>query len=281
LTATNLMQGDLHIGDNLAVLRERVARNSVALCYLDPPFNSARDYRAPGHAAPAFRDTWKWSPASEVELREILLAADVGQLAGIMRLLCETTPKSTAAYLVMMASRLVEIRRALRPTGSLYLHCDTSAVHHLHIILDALFGPEGFFGRIVWKRSHAHNGAAKYGAVHDVILCYANGPDHTWHPTPEASSDFWDDIPPLNSKGGERSGYPTQKPLALLARIIEASSDEGDVVLDPFCGSGTTLIAAQRLGRRWIGIDSGELARDFIERRFKAEFGDGRTGRAA
>lgn len=264
------MQGDLHIGDNLAILRKHVASNSVALCYLDPPFNSARDYLAPGHAAPAFRDTWKWSPASELDFRELLRTADVGQLADIMRLLCETTPKSTAAYLVMMASRLVEIRRALRPTGSLYLHCDTSAVHHLHVILDALFGPERFLGRIVWKRSHAHNGAGKYGAVHDAILCYSKGAQYTWHP-PAACSDFWDDIPPLNSRGGERSGYPTQKPIALLTRIIEASSDEGDLVLDPFCGSGTTLIAAQRLGRRWIGIDSGELARSFIERRFRSE----------
>lgn len=266
------MFGDLHIGDNLAVLRNRVASDSVALCYLDPPFNSARNYRAVGHRALAFSDTWKWSEQSDTELRGLSLDPQSARLAGIVEMFCRISPKSTAAYLVMMASRLSQIRRALKSTGTLYLHCDPSASHSLKVMLDALFGPERFLAEIAWKRTSSHNATRAFGAVHDTILCYSKGPRYTWHPDTEASGDVWDDIAPLNGCAKERSGYPTQKPLALLHRIISASSNPGDLVLDPFAGSGTTLIAAQQLGRRWIGIDMGDLAREFIERRFIVAF---------
>lgn len=268
--ALRLLRGTVHTGDNLLVLRSRIASGSVALCYLDPPFNSGRDYSAAGYAAPAFRDTWKWGPDSDAALRVLMRSGH--RVSGIVQMLCATTPKRTAAYLVMMAVRLAEIRRVLKPTGSLYLHCDPTASAHLKVILDALFGIERFQGEIVWKRSSAHATSRAFGAVHDSILFYSKGARHTWHPTADASSDFWDDIAPLNCRANERSGYPTQKPLALLRRIIEASSNPGDLVLDPFCGSGTTLIAAQQLGRRWVGIDMGAQAREFIARRFKTEF---------
>lgn len=266
------MRGDLHIGDNLAILRKHVASNGVALCYLDPPFNSKRDYSVAGQRAPAFRDTWKWNPVREAEWRDLLLDHKSVRLANIVTLFRATRPKSTAAYLVMMAARLVEIRRALKPTGTLYLHCDPSASAELAVMLDALFGPERLLAKIVWKRTGSHAAARKLGSIHDNILCYSKGPRYTWNPPVEGVSDLWLDIAPLGPTAKERSGYPTQKPLALLHRIIEASSNPGDLVLDPFCGSGTTLIAAQQLGRRWVGVDMGDQARAFIERRFKSEF---------
>jgi SAM-dependent methyltransferase len=267
------------------------------------------------------------------------------------------------AYLAMMAPRLVELHRVLKPTGSIYLHCDPTASHYLKMLLDAVFGPQRFRSEITWKRTTAHSSAKRYAPVHDVILYYARGDEPTWNaprteydeaylekyyrfddgdgrlywraditgagirkgdtgkpwrgldvtakgrhwayppgelekmdregrvywPTggsgwPQekryrddlkgrAVADLWDDIDRINPVGRERLGYPTQKPVALLERIILASTNEGDVVLDPFCGCGTTIEAAQKLGRRWIGIDITHLAITLIKHRLRDAFG--------
>jgi hypothetical protein len=265
------------------------------------------------------------------------------------------------AYLAMMAPRLVELRRVLRPTGSIYLHCDPSASHYLKLLLDAAFGPANFLNEIIWKRTSAHSSAKRFGPVHDVILFYGKAKDVAWtgsfekydaaylaqrfargkerrwkdaditgagvrhgetglswrgfdvtakgrhwaYPPSELDrldaegriywpkkeggwprlrrfqdeakgiplQDVWTDISPINSQAQERLGYPTQKPEALLERIISASSNPGDVVLDPFCGCGTAIAAAQRLGRRWIGIDITHLAIGLIKHRLLTAFG--------
>jgi site-specific DNA-methyltransferase (adenine-specific) len=265
------------------------------------------------------------------------------------------------AYLAMMAIRLIELHRVLKPTGSLYLHCDPTASHYLKLLLDGVFGPRGFVNEIIWKRSHAHSdssqGSKHYGRVSDTILFYSKGPDRVWNQlyTPYDQSyvdrdyrriddngrryrldniqgpggaakgnpyyeimgvsrhwryskermdeliaqgriiqtrpgavpqykryldempgvpvqNIWTDIPVINNRSNEMLPYPTQKPLALLERIIAASSNEGDVVLDPFCGCGTAVHAAQKLGRQWIGIDVTHLAIGLIEKRMKAAF---------
>ncbi len=260
------------------------------------------------------------------------------------------------AYLTMMANRLLELHRVLKPTGSLYLHCDPTASHYLKIVLDAVFGKERFVNEIIWRRTRAHNdkNIAKYGAIHDTLHYYAKGESplfniirterddtspkthdiythtdgktyrkgdcrapgnrgplwtwngHTFHwrfteaeakrladngrivfsksgmprvlrtlDTMQGSplQDVWTDIDAINSGAKELLGYPTQKPIALLERIISASSSEGDVVLDPFCGCGTAVHAAQKLNRGWIGIDITCLAIGLIERRLKDAFG--------
>jgi site-specific DNA-methyltransferase (adenine-specific) len=271
------------------------------------------------------------------------------------------------AYLTMMAPRLVQLRRVLKPTGSLFLHCDPTASHYLKLLLDAVFGPERFLNEIIWKRTSAHGDASRrFAGVHDVILAYANSKGSIWnqtfapysdeyikehfvhvdsdgrlfrrsdlrspHPRPNLTydyqasngrlyrphangwavsidvmrqldeegrlffpakddarlrrkiyldespgvlvSDVWTDLPPIHASSQERLGYPTQKPEALLDRIIAASTNVGDVVLDPFCGCGTAIASAQKLGRRWIGIDITHLAISLIKVRLRDAFGD-------
>lgn len=331
------MRDILLSGDNLGVLRRRVADASVDVAYLDPPFNSGRDYGA-------FADTWDWSGAARREFDALVAAG--GRVGALLAALSEVFgPGDRLAHLAMMAPRLAEVRRALRPTGSAYLHCDPAASHALKLLMDAVFGPGNFRSEVVWKRSSAHNRARRFGPVHDVLLHYArSAPDMEWHaqhgpyregyvdevfgrrdpdgrryrvvdltssapgythewrgcrPPPgrywahsaqsmdrmEAEGllhhtshgnpklkryldemrgvpvqDVWTDIVPLSARSAERVGYPTQKPEALLERIVRASSGEGGVVLDPFCGSGTALAVAHRLGRRWIGIDASPVA---------------------
>ena len=186
------------------------------------------------------------------------------------------------AYLSMIASRLVELRRVLKPTGSLYLHCDPVAYGYLRMLLDAAFGTMHFRNEIVWARTSSHNGKGLRRLVraYDLLLLYSVGDDPTWEVqfAPDGADgvpvgDVWEDIPRVDSRSKEWLGYPTQKPVALLERIILASSREGDVVLDPFCGSGTTLAAAQRLGRRWIGVDMAQVAIELVQRRMLANFG--------
>lgn len=364
----------LYFGDNLHVLREHIADASVDLVHLDPPFNSKRDYnllfKTPkGHESDAqitaFEDSWHWGEQAEREYAEILRQSntDVAELMPALRAFLGEN--DMMAYLVMMANRLLELHRVLKPTGSLYLHCDPTASHYLKIVLDGVFGKERFINEIVWKRSDAHSDAKQrathFGRVHDTLLFYARGADHSFNsqylPLPQSTADswyrniepetgrrynkadltaakgggdtsyewngvrpprgrywayskanmekmeregrlvysesgrpymkrylneskgvplqdFWDDISMLRgiSGDGERLGYPTQKPLALLERIISASSNPGDVVLDPFCGCGTAVHAAQKLERRWIGIDITHLAVSLIEKRLKDAF---------
>ncbi len=365
--------GRLYFGDNLDILREHIPDESVDLIYLDPPFNSKRGYnllfRTPkGHESDAqvtaFEDTWHWGEQAEREFDELTHQSNIDVAEMIQSLRRFLKESDVMAYLTMMANRLLELRRVLKPTGSLYLHCDPTASHYLKIVLDTVFGAESFQNEIVWKRASAHNDPNKYGNIHDVIFFYSRSRQRIWNPQYTAYSqeyldaewkilpsgrmykvenmldpqgkmaeyDFmgtvarwrtnhdgmmelwnapqtevpdshgrikigrngrptkrcriifldemkgvplqtwWDDIYSLRGGATERLGYPTQKPLALLERIIQASSNPGDVVLDPFCGCGTAVHAAQKLGREWIGIDITHLAIGLIEKRMKDAF---------
>lgn len=365
------MPNKLYYGDNLPVLREHFADESVDLIYLDPPFNSNRNYSVffedeAGEEAEAqvmaFEDTWHWTSETERAYAELVTDVNgrVGMVVSAMRQALGRNQMT--AYLVMMAIRLVELHRVLKPTGSLYLHCDPTASHYLKVIVDAVFGPERFCNEIIWKRTSAHSSGKKYGPVHDVILCYSKTSVFTWNAqhsafgegylashyrskdvkgraytlsdltaadTRNGSSgkpwrgfdpnlkgnhwkftvekldeldkagkiywpkkpggwpryiryldelkgvplqDVWSDISPINAQAAERLGYPTQKPVALLERVIAGASNPGDVVLDPFCGCGTSVAAAQKLGRKWLGIDVTHLAIALQKYRLKDGF---------
>ncbi|MDZ4688574.1 MAG: site-specific DNA-methyltransferase [Planctomycetaceae bacterium] len=375
----------LFYGDNLNVLRDDIASESVDLIYLDPPFNSKRDYnllfKSPkGQQSEAqitaFKDSWHWGDQAEREFDELLHQSNTDMASMMKALRAFLGQNDVMAYLTMMANRLLELRRVLKPTGSLYLHCDPVASHYLKVVLDGAFGKDVFKNEIIWKRTAAHGSAKRWGPVHDVIHYYSKTAGYTWtYPTVKhtdgyvekhfkqkdekgrlyqaitltgsgirngesglpwrkinpttvgrhwaipgdvmeryglsgntvqerldaldsaglvfwpkgddgtprlkwyadelggmAIPDVWTDIPPVSAQAQERLGYPTQKPLALLERIIAASSHEGDVVLDPFCGCGTAVHAAQKLKRRWIGIDITHLAISLIEKRLKDAF---------
>lgn len=362
----------LWFGDNLTILREEVASESVDMIYLDPPFNSNANYnvlfktptdQAASAQAEAFRDTWTWGNEAQWALDELMMNG--GPLASIINALRSALHESDMmAYLVMMAQRLHELRRVLKPTGSLLLHCDPTASHYLKIILDAVFGPERFSNEIIWQRTMGKGlMTRRLPTNHDVILCYEATANKKWNqeslfvpydpgnipasvaekytlddgdgrlyqltslinpnqdrPNPtyefmgvtrvwrwtrdrmEAAlrqglihqsapgrvprfkrylaeqrgmplGDVWSDIPPLNSQARERLGYPTQKPIRLLDRIVRATTDEGDVVLDPFCGCGTTIAASLNARRNWIGIDVAYHAIKVIEERIAAHPG--------
>lgn len=377
----------LFYGDNLPILRQHIPDESVDLIYLDPPFNSNRNYnvlfkdesgRAADAQIQAFADTWHWGPSAEACFHEITTRSTpaVSSLIAAFRQFLGAS--QMMAYVTMMTARLAELYRVLKPTGSLYLHCDPTASHYLKLVLDAIFGLATFRSEIVWKRSSAHSDAKQgrriHGHIHDTILFYTKGREWVWNPvyteydpvyiaenyrhieqgtgrkfrvgdltaakgggdtsfewrvkrsiskadtweadlTEEyrsprdgweykgvlpykgrywaysksnmgnfarkdrlyyASSgmpnykryldemagvplqDVWDDIPP--ALGNQALGYPTQKPSALLERIVLCSSNENDIILDPFCGCGTTIAAAQKLNRRWIGIDVTHLS---------------------
>ena len=390
----------LYFGDNLDILREHVPDGSVDLIYLDPPFNSNATYNVlfreasgEGSAAQieAFDDTWHWDIGSEGAYREVVTEGPrkLGDLLQAMRSFLGQN--DMMAYLTMMAQRMVELHRVLKPTGSIYLHCDPTASHYLKLLLDAVFGPTRFRTEITWKRTSAHSdtkqGRRQHGRIHDILLFYTKSDDWQWNPiyteydreyvadsyrevergsgrpfsrdnltaakpggdtsyewrikrfgdgewiaditgewenpvegweylgvkpyrgrywaysqenmrefaqqgrlvyskggTPRYKryldempgvpiQDLWVDIPPVGSRAQERLGYPTQKPEALLERIIRASSNEGDVVLDPFCGCGTAIAVAERLGRRWMGIDITHLAISLLKSRLQSTFG--------
>ncbi|HUW34366.1 MAG TPA: DNA methyltransferase [Planctomycetota bacterium] len=352
----------LYYGDNLDILRRYIKDETVDLIYLDPPFNSNQVYNVlftekngtqSQSQIKAFEDTWHWADAIETYQQVVEGGGRISEaLQAFRRLLGDS---NLVAYLTMMAPRLVELRRVLKPTGSIYLHCDPTASHYLKVLMDAVFGPLFFRNEIVWKRTTAHNDPKRYGANIDIILFYTKRDKWTWNrlyrehegkylarfrnqdPDGRFWADYdltakgltgggyeyeykgvtslwrvpletmqtldvegrlhftakggirikryldeikgialqcmWDDIPPINSQARERLGYPTQKPEALLERIILASSNEGDMVLDPFCGCGTTIAAAQKLGRRWIGIDITNLAITLIKHRLHNTFG--------
>ena len=358
----------LYYGDNLDVLRRHVKDESVDLVYLDPPFNSNANYNVlfaekDGTKAAsqirAFSDTWTWTQESESAYAEIVTAG--GRVADCLRAFRTFLGEcDMLAYLVMMAPRLIELRRVMKTTASIYLHCDPTASHYLKILLDAVFGPGNFRNEIIWERTTGRKSERQFGRVHDVILFYSRSHDWTWNPqiTPQDESnvfghdllrekgiiyrlsdlsgagsgpprrfgargemspptgrhwqyeqdgidrllaegriffsrggkprlktriddlpgksvrDIWADIGPINAAATERLGYPTQKPQSLLERIISASSNPGDTVLDPFCGCGTTIAAAQALNRPWIGIDITHLAINLIKNRLKDSFAD-------
>ena len=378
--------GTLYYGDNLDVIRRHLKDETVDLVYLDPPFNSAQSYNAFFHEKDgtdaasqirAFEDTWHW----DIETRRAYdaLTEQPGKVSDVMQAFyIFLGGNDMMAYLTMMAPRLLELRRVLKPTGSLYLHCDPTASHYLKLLCDAVFGHAVCRNEIIWQRTAAHGGAKRWGPVHDVIHFFTKSDGYAWgypsvphHPeyvekhfrlvdengrrfqaisltgagtrkgesgqpwkginptavgrhwavpgkviqrenlsgetvqdrldaldgagliywpkaedgTPRlkwyadelsgmAPGDVWTDIAPISAQAKERLGYPTQKPLALLQRIIQASSNPGDLVLDPFCGCGTTVDAAEKLGRKWIGIDITQLATSLIKHRLRDTYGN-------
>ncbi|AVM01870.1 restriction endonuclease subunit M [Gordonia iterans] len=365
----------LYFGDNLDVLRQYIASESVDLVYLDPPFNSNRNYSVifTKHGETdldntaqieAFEDTWHWTHTTEHQYNELVTEAPGAVADALTAFRILLGENDALAYLVNMAPRLMELYRVLKPTGSLFLHCDPTMSHYLKVLLDGIFDARNFRNEIIWERVAAKGGKmTRLPANHDVILFYAKSKDTTWHEIrteydtenldPKTASkyrhrdedgrvfrlgpllhpeqgkrpnlhyelmgvtrtwrwekprmeqavrdgrvvqsapgkvpeqimyldeqpgrltgDVWTDINVLNSQAAERLGYPTQKPVALLERIIEAATNPGDVVLDPFCGCGTTVDAAQKLGRRWIGIDVTYISVDLIIKRLQHTYGD-------
>jgi site-specific DNA-methyltransferase (adenine-specific) len=397
----------LFYGDNLDVLRRHVDDDSVDLVYLDPPFKSNQDYNVlfrehDGAKAAAqilaFEDTWEWNEIAEQSCQQIIEAG--GKPSEAMRAFRTLLGTSDMmAYLAMMAPRMIELRKVMRSSGSIYLHCDPTASHYLKLLMDAVFGPENFRSEIIWRRTGSHNSAKRYGPIHDTILFYVkdyqryffkttyrpylkghvesyfknidekgrywtnaltgagtrNGksglPWHEYNPTevgrhwaipgkiteelgidpgltPQEKLDLFDkagfiDHPQPGSKAmptyrqylkdspgmalqdifayqphtrgcvwesdegidedvrwlvnqgdAERLGYPTQKPQGLLERLINSSSKPGELVLDPFCGCGTAIEAAEKLERQWIGIDITHLSVALIKHRLQHAFGD-------
>jgi DNA modification methylase len=379
----------LFFGDNLPILREHIAAESVDLVYLDPPFNSNANYNVlfkeksgeHSHAQiTAFEDTWAWGDeAEETYFETIQKGGRLSDFLQAFRVLLG--PSDMMAYLVMMAPRLQELHRVLKPTGSVYLHCDPTASHYLKLLMDAIFDARSFRNEVIWKRTSAHVNPKRWGPVHDILLFYSKSDAYQWLPTFQAYDEnylnvkyrnddngkkyrlsdltgagtrqgdsgqpwrgldptkmgrhwavpkdevvelvgnekastmttqekldlldangfiYWTprgkgggpgfpqfkryleagmpiqdvvtDIFPINSQAQERLGYPTQKPEALLERIVTASSNEGDVVLDPFCGCGTSISVAERLHRKWIGIDITHLAITLIRHRLFDQF---------
>jgi DNA modification methylase len=360
----------LYFGENLEILRNEIRDESVDLIYLDPPFNSKAAYnrlfRTPkGHEphaqATAFEDTWHWGEQAEQEFAELIQQPNIDvseMMQALRRFLGEN---DVMAYLTMMANRLLELHRVLKPTGSIYLHCDPTASHYLKIVLDGVFGKENYVNEIIWRRYGSHNdvgqGSQHFGRVHDTIFFYSKTTTPKWNQVFTALNpeyvktsyryveektgrrfrvspmtgpggaakgnpvfewkghtrawryskatmeqldregriyysktgyagkklyldesrgtpvqDVWDDISSLSGAHGERLGYQTQKPLQLLERLITASSNEGDIILDPFCGCGTAIHAAEKLKRRWIGIDITHLAISLVEERLRKAF---------
>jgi DNA modification methylase len=367
MSTLNEARNKLYFGDNLDVLRKHIKDESVDLCYIDPPFNSNRNYNQIYNnigqddraQAQAFTDTWEWDRVAKDGLREILenekgrfTPQTVELIKGLRNVLKES---SLLAYLVSMTLRIVEIYRVLKPTGSLYLHCDPTSSHYLKLVLDGVFCSQGgeFLNEIVWQRFGSHNDPKRFGRITDAIFFYSKSNDYIFHPVRgKYSKDhlskrfryadvdgrkFWpntmlapggrgpryewnghvrnwrftkqnmaeldakgeiyysakgmpyrknylDSLPgqviqnlwidiKMTKSGAERLGYPTQKPEMLLQRIIEASSNEGEVVLDAYCGCGTTVAVAQRLNRQWIGIDITYQSISLILKRLEDAFG--------
>ncbi|MDR1739096.1 MAG: HNH endonuclease [Candidatus Symbiothrix sp.] len=299
-------QNTLYTNDNLFILTG-LNSNLVDLIYLDPPFNSKRFYSAPvgsRAAGSSFKDMWTWQDVNEKYLETLAgkypALTDFIAAAGVMH------SKAMAAYLTYMAQRIVEMHRVLKDTGSIYLHCDPTASHYLKGLLDEIFGKNNFRNEIVWCYRGGGSPKKDFGRRHDVILRYSKSDNYTfiaddiripyqaeglgrtddamwgkhkgtnkiYNPNPigKVPEDWWL-MNILNANDPERTGYPTQKPLALLHRIIKASSNEGDIVMDPFCGCATTCVAAQQLGRRWIGIDIAEQAREILIERLSDDAG--------
>jgi site-specific DNA-methyltransferase (adenine-specific) len=305
----------LYFGDNLDVLRKHVADESIDLIYLDPPFNSKRDYNVifreatgalPASQMQAFEDTWHWTEETARALDELKesphfeIAALIEQFQKVLGKRNDVT-----AYLAMMAPRLIDLHRVLRQTGSLYLHCDPTASHYLKMLMDAIFGPTNFVNEIIWHYRKWPTGRYTFQRNHDVLLFYAktrsrgrpfnqlymerapstlkrfgtakivSGVDESGRRLPSETEDHdslgvrQDDVWEIGRVPPVKQLFPTEKPLPLLERIVLASSNEGDLVLDPFCGCGTAVAVAQRLKRRWIGIDVTYLAINLVEYRLK------------
>lgn len=288
-------------GDCLDIMRGMNSECIDLIC-LDPPFNSNANYAAPigSQAAGAeFKDTWS---LSDIDSEWINLIAS--KHAALYRVLLATMTDSDKAYLVYMAARLLECKRVLKAHGTIYLHCDPTMSHYLKLVMDAIFGRGNFRNEIIWHYRRWTGMSKRFQRLHDILLFYSKSSDFRFNvlydPYTEKSlkrkenfhtrikgddvfvtsvdergvraGDVWI-IPVLNSQAKERTGYPTQKPLALYRRVIEASSQPGDMVLDPFCGCATTCIAAQDLGRQWAGIDVAGKAIELTKMRLREELG--------
>ena len=295
-------QNKLFINDNLGILNG-LNSNSVDLVYLDPPFNSKRCYNAAigSHAeGSSFKDIWTWQDVNQYQLD--IIGADYPELADFIEIIGRINDKSMMSYITYMAQRVIQLHRILKPTGSLYYHCDPTAGHFVKLMLDAIFGRKNFRNEIIWHYQTGGAGKMYFARKHDTIYFYAkskeavpnfsevrdkrsekslkraqnakgariSADDDTKMPV-----DVWI-IPALNAMSKERTGYPTQKPLALLYRIIKTSCPENGIVLDPFCGCATTCVAAEHLGRHWIGIDIEDEAVDIlIQRLTDGQIGEG------
>ena len=294
----NFKSETIWTGDNLEIMRG-LNSGSVDLIYLDPPFNSNTNYAAPIGAKAAdaeFKDTWI---LSDIDIEWINLIQD--RHPALHNVLLAASTDSDKSYLAYMAVRILEMRRILKDTGSIYLHCDPVMSHYLKLVMDTVFGRKNFLNEIIWAYRTGGVSDRWFGRKHDVILFYAAEIGrHVFHVRKERSyststppgfsgveifhdehgrpytmastRDVWK-INALGRSSGERTGYPTQKPLKLLNRIIDASSNEGDMVLDPFCGCATTCVAAQDLNRKWLGIDISARAAELVNRRINDEQG--------
>lgn len=291
--------------DNLNILRG-MNSDSVDLIYLDPPFNSNRNYAAPvgsKAAGAAFKDTWTLEDMDIVQC--VTLAENAPNITQFLLSVQGSHSKGMQSYLTMMAVRLVEMRRVLKDTGSIYLHCDPTASHYLKQLMDCVFGRENFRNEIVWRIGWVSGyKTQKRGWVrnHDILLYYVASPkaahrfNKEYIPYPEGYlrrdgkpptgkgipiEDTWNCQPvdtldsiAIKSFSKEKVGYPTQKPLALLDRIIKASTNEGDMVLDPFAGCATACVSAESLKRKWIGIDLSDKAIELVNLRLEVSMGD-------
>lgn len=364
----------LYYGDNIKML-DRIADDSVDLIYLDPPFNSNRSYNVlfkdeSGEESDAqitaFEDSWHWSTKTRKTWTELVEKGETKISAAMNALHILIGRNQMMAYLVMMTERLVKMRQKLKPTGSIYLHCDQTASHYLKVVMDAVFGARYFRNEIIWERENRAKGsqyaARKFGVNTDTILFYTKSNKYPFHAQMRPLSDdeirekfkhedergkyftgvpifrsrsmgarpnlcyeykgtrnpypsgwrvskeklieldntgrigwrengtpyrktylqdykgfpygnLWTDIPRLTANHEDYSGYQTQKPRPLLERIILASTNPGDLVLDPFCGCGTAIIAAEKLKRRWIGIDITHLSVAYMKYRLRENFG--------
>jgi len=298
----------LYFGDNLAILREHVQDETVDLIYLDPPFNSKATYNVlfreksgEGSAAQitAFEDTWHWGQESEYAYQEIVRDSTKKLADLIQALRMFLGQNDMMAYLTMMAQRMSELHRVLKPTGSIYLHCDPTASHYIKLLMDAVFGYKYFRNEIIWAYETGGIPRNDFSRKHDIIFRYTKSKKWIFNASevmeprsdevlrriatgnPNATrstgqfrhpSDVFR-IASINAMAKERLGYPTQKPEALLERIIAASSNEGDLVFDPFCGCGTSTTVSERLKRRWIGIDITHLAISLMRHRLNDTFG--------
>lgn len=304
----------LYYGDNLDVIRRHIKDETVDLIYLDPPFKSDQDYnilfteRNGSKAAAqikAFDDTWHWDKVSAAEYEEVV-ETGMPRVAQVMRAFRTFLGENDMmAYLAMMAPRLVEMHRVLKPTGSIYLHCDPTASHYLKMLMDAVFSPKRFRNEIVWHYRTGNIAKKQFQRKHDIILFYSKAENAIFNPIEikeyyvevygpkfkpsfkgrkhgedkygQYRISFVDDVWNISAVftlSKEHLDYPTQKPESLLERIIKASSNEGNLVLDPFCGCGTTIAVAQKLNRRWIGIDITHLAVALMKHRLYNMFGD-------
>ncbi|MEO6908976.1 MAG: site-specific DNA-methyltransferase, partial [Abditibacteriaceae bacterium] len=316
------MSNTLYYGDNLEVFRKYIKDETIDLCYIDPPFNSKRNYNQIYNnigtedraQAQAFVDTWVWDDESIAGFAEIIsnegnrfTAQTIELIKGLHAVLGKG---SLLAYLVSMTLRIVEIQRVLKPTGSFYLHCDPTASHYLKLVCDGVFLGKGgeYRNEIVWCYRKWSIHQQQFASNHDVILFYSKSDKSTFNvqyaPLSEGTlkrwkgqkqqavfengvrkaasekqesagspmGDWWE-ISIINPAAKERLGYPTQKPEALLERVIAASSNEGDTILDAYCGCGTTIAVAQKLNRKWIGMDITYQSIALILKRLEDQYG--------